>query len=449
MELDPTGHPTTPKGFRAALHTCGIKVSGSPDLALLVSDVPAQWDAVFTTNAVAAAPVQFGRERLAARAPLSAVLVNSGNANAVTGAQGLADARETAALLEASLGLSAGTTLVSSTGVIGVPMPMDKIRRGVPAIAPLTDAAHGADFARGIMTTDTRPKHAAVRFEHAGGTVSVGGCAKGAGMIHPRMATMLSYLTTDAALHPAVLRKAFREAVDASFNRISVDGDTSTNDTCVLMANGAAGLPEILPGTPAAEAFTEALRLLTSHLAREIVRDGEGATTVVRLDVVGARDDEQAEKVARAICNSPLVKCAIHGRDPNWGRILCAAGYAGAGVAPESVDLSIQTVPVLVRGTPEPFDAATLSKSMDGQEVSIRLDLGAGTCATTFWTCDFSKEYVAIHADYTTCTNPPPARGVWSDPPPARTAQPPLRKRVPPACPPLRGMNLRWTTVII
>lgn len=221
-------------------------------------------------------------------------------------------------------------------------------------------------------------------------------------MIHPRMATMLSYLTTDATLHPDVLHGAFRKAVDASFNRISVDGDTSTNDTCVLMANGAAGLPEILPGTDAARLFEDALALLTAHLAREIVRDGEGATTVVRLDVLNARDDEQAEKVARAVCNSPLVKCAIHGRDPNWGRILCAAGYAGAGVVPQTVDLRIQEVPVLVRGTPQPFDAPSLSKAMGGEEVTIRLDLGAGTSSTTFWTCDFSKEYVTINADYTT-----------------------------------------------
>lgn len=402
MQLDLAGHPTSPKGFRAALHTCGIKVSGSPDLALLVSDMPARWDAVFTTNAVAAAPVVFGRERLSQGRTLSAILVNSGNANAVTGAQGLADSRETASLLESALGLSEGSTLVSSTGVIGVPLPMAKIRQGIPALAPKPVAEGGADFARGIMTTDTRPKHASVSFPHAGGMVAIGGCAKGAGMIHPRMATMLSYLTTDATLHPEVLRKAFRKAVDASFNRISVDGDTSTNDTCVLMANGAAGLPEILPGTEAAEAFEKALCLLTGHLAREIVRDGEGATTVVRLDVVRAKDDEQAEKVARAVCNSPLVKCAIHGRDPNWGRILCAAGYSGAGVMPESVDLSIQDVPVLRRGTPLSFDAPSLSKSMDGQEVTIRLDLGAGSASTTFWTCDFSKEYVTINADYTT-----------------------------------------------
>jgi glutamate N-acetyltransferase/amino-acid N-acetyltransferase len=402
MPLDPNGHPTTPRGFRAALHTCGIKVSGSPDLALLVSDTPARWDAVFTTNAVAAAPVVFGRERLAAGNPLSAMLVNSGNANAVTGAQGLADAKETATLLETALRLPPGGALVSSTGVIGVPMPMDKIRRGVLAIAPLPTNDGGADFARGIMTTDTRPKHASISFAHAGGEIRLGGCAKGAGMIHPRMATMLSYLTCDADVHPEVLGPAFRRAVEASYNRISVDGDTSTNDTCVLLANGAAGLSPILPGTPAAEAFEQALRTLTAHLSREIVRDGEGATTVVRLDVVGARDAEQAEKVARSVCNSPLVKTAIHGRDPNWGRILCAAGYAGAGVTPHSVNLSIQEVPVLVRGTPSVFDAPALSRAMTGEEVLIRLDLGQGSETTTFWTCDFSAEYISINADYTT-----------------------------------------------
>jgi glutamate N-acetyltransferase/amino-acid N-acetyltransferase len=402
MNLDTHGHPTTPKGYRAALHTCGIKLSGSPDLALLVSDRPARWHAVFTTNAVAAAPVLFGRERLAQGRPLSAVLVNSGNANAVTGEQGLADARETASLLEKALSLPEGSAIVSSTGVIGVPMPMDKIRAGVPAIAPTPVAQGGADFARGIMTTDTRPKHASIAFPHAGGTVVLGGCAKGAGMIHPRMATMLSYLTTDASVHPDVLAEAFRRAVDASFNRISVDGDTSTNDTCVILANGAADLPEILPGTEAARLFEQALATLCAHLSREIVRDGEGATTVVRLDVVGARDAQQAELVARSVCNSPLVKTAIHGRDPNWGRILCAAGYSGAGIEPRTVDLSIQDVPVLVRGTPTPFDAPALSKAMRGEEVFLRLDLGQGTVSTTFWTCDFSAQYVAINAEYTT-----------------------------------------------
>ena len=402
MPLDPNGHPTSPRGFRAALHTCGIKVSGSPDLALLVSDRPSRWDAVFTTNAVAAAPVVFGRERLAQGLPLRAILVNSGNANAVTGERGLADARETAALLERSLDLPEGSALVSSTGVIGVPLPMDKIRRGVPGIAPLPVPDGGAAFARGIMTTDTRPKHASISFPHAGGEITLGGCAKGAGMIHPRMATMLSYLTCDADIHPDVLGPAFRRCVESSYNRISVDGDTSTNDTCVLLANGGADLPAVLPGTSGASAFEEALRVLTAHLSREIVRDGEGATTVVRLDVVGARDALQAELVARAVCNSPLVKTAIHGRDPNWGRILCAAGYAGAGVTPHSVDLSIQEVPVLVRGTPSAFDAPALSEAMRGEEVLIRLDLGQGSETTTFWTCDFSAEYVAINADYTT-----------------------------------------------
>ena len=402
MPLDPNGHPTSPRGFRAALHTCGIKVSGSPDLALLVSDRPSRWDAVFTTNAVAAAPVVFGRERLAQGLPLRAILVNSGNANAVTGERGLADARETAALLERSLDLPEGSALVSSTGVIGVPLPMDKIRRGVPGIAPLPVPDGGAAFARGIMTTDTRPKHASISFPHAGGEITLGGCAKGAGMIHPRMATMLSYLTCDADIHPDVLGPAFRRCVESSYNRISVDGDTSTNDTCVLLANGGADLPAVLPGTSGASAFEEALRFLTAHLSREIVRDGEGATTVVRLDVVGARDALQAELVARAVCNSPLVKTAIHGRDPNWGRILCAAGYAGAGVTPHSVDLSIQEVPVLVRGTPSAFDAPALSEAMRGEEVLIRLDLGQGKETTTFWTCDFSAQYIAINADYTT-----------------------------------------------
>ena len=402
MKFLAEAHPTTPKGFAAARHTCGIKASGKPDLALLVSETPCRWTAAFTTNKVAAAPVLFGRERLAEGKPLRAVLVNSGNANACTGAEGLENARKSAAALEAALGIEAGETIVSSTGIIGHQMPMDKILAGIPQIAKLTAPDGGVEFAEAIMTTDTHAKHCGAEVAVAGGTVTIGGCAKGAGMIHPRLATMLSYITTDALVHPEVLEGAFRRGLEKSFNRVSVDGDTSTNDTCVLLSNGCAGLPEILPGTPEATDFETALHAVMTSLAREIARDGEGATVLVEVKVSGAKSPEQAETVGRAIVNSPLVKTAVHGADPNWGRVLCAAGYSGGDIKPEQCALTIQDVTVLRRGTPIDFEAAPLSRSMKGQDVRFHLTLGEGSFETVFWTCDFSKEYVAINADYST-----------------------------------------------
>jgi len=402
MKFLADAHPTTPKGFSAARHTCGIKASGKPDLALLVSDRPCRWTAAYTTNKVAAAPVLFGRELLAGGAPLQAVLVNSGNANACTGEPGKTNAAATATALESALGLGKGAALVSSTGIIGHQLPMDKILAGIPAIAPLVSPEGGKDFAEAIMTTDTRPKFCGAEVVTDFGKFTIGGCAKGAGMIHPRMATMLSYLTTDALVSQDVLDGAFRRSLDKSFNRVSVDGDTSTNDTCVLMANGASGHPEILPASPEARAFEAALAEVMAHLSREIARDGEGATVLIEIKVTGAETPEQADLVGRAIANSPLVKTAVHGADPNWGRILCAAGYSGGDIAPEQCKLTIQDVEVLVRGTPVPFDAAPLSRSMKGQDVRLHLTLGDGPFETVFWTCDFSKEYVTINADYST-----------------------------------------------
>jgi glutamate N-acetyltransferase/amino-acid N-acetyltransferase len=402
MKFLPEAHPTTPKGFAAARHTCGIKASGKPDLALLVSEAPCRWTAAFTTNKVAAAPVLFGRERLAEGKLLRAVLVNSGNANACTGEEGLSNARKSAEALEMALGIEAGETIVSSTGIIGHQMPMDKILAGIPEIAKLTTVEGGVEFAEAIMTTDTHAKHCGAEVTVAGGTAFIGGCAKGAGMIHPRLATMLSYITTDALVHPEVLDGAFRRGLEKSFNRVSVDGDTSTNDTCVLLSNGRSGLPEILPATPEAADFEEALHAVMIHLAREIARDGEGATTLVEVKVSGAKTPEQAETVGRAIVNSPLVKTAVHGADPNWGRVLCAAGYSGGDIKPEQCALTIQDVTVLRRGTPLEFDAAPLSQAMKGKDVRFHLTLGEGPYETVFWTCDFSKEYVAINADYST-----------------------------------------------
>ena len=344
----------------------------------------------------------FGRERLVEGKPLRAVLVNSGNANACTGAEGLENARKSAAALEAALGIEAGETIVSSTGIIGHQMPMDKILAGIPQIVKLTAPDGGVEFAEAIMTTDTHAKHCGAEIAVAGGTVTIGGCAKGAGMIHPRLATMLSYITTDALVHSEVLEGAFRRGLEKSFNRVSVDGDTSTNDTCVLLSNGCAGLPEILPGTPEAADFETALHAVMTSLAREIARDGEGATVLVEVKVSGAKSPEQAETVGRAIVNSPLVKTAVHGADPNWGRVLCAAGYSGGDIKPEQCALTIQDVTVLRRGTPIDFEAAPLSRSMKGQDVRFHLTLGEGSFETVFWTCDFSKEYVAINADYST-----------------------------------------------
>ncbi|OPZ28370.1 MAG: Arginine biosynthesis bifunctional protein ArgJ [Lentisphaerae bacterium ADurb.BinA184] len=403
------GGVTTPAGFRAAGVVAGFKRSGRKDAMLLVSDRPAAVAAAFTSNRYAAAPVQYDREIVGQGRPVRAVFVNSGNANACTGAQGLANARQMAALAADALGVLPAEVLVSSTGRIGVPLPMEKIRRAVELAVPALSPDGGHDAAEAIMTTDTRPKTAAVSFTVNGRTVTLGGTCKGAGMIAPKLipcrpcqATMLAYLTTDAAVEPAFLQACLETSLDLSFNRITVDGDSSTNDTFLALANGQAGNRPLTDEHPDAPAFRDAFTTLAGRLAREMVLDGEGVTRFVELCVTGARDNAQARRCAEAIANSLLCKTAWFGADPNWGRILCAAGYSGVETDPARTRLDYDGVPIvrdgMDAGTPEKDQVAAISK----REFRIALDLGVGDGTFTVWTCDLTYDYVKINADYHT-----------------------------------------------
>jgi glutamate N-acetyltransferase/amino-acid N-acetyltransferase len=394
------GGVTLADGFSAGAVYAGIKTPGPDklDLGILVSDRPAAAAATFTQNSFAAAPVVVSRQRVeAGRA--RAVIVNAGNANACTGEQGLADAREMADLAARKLGVEPNDVLVASTGVIGVPLPMDLIRRGVDAIEPRADGGHR--MARAIMTTDTRPKEAGAELELGGRTVRIGGMAKGAGMIHPNMATLLVFVTTDAAVDPRFLRSALRAAVADSFNMISVDGDTSTNDTLIALANGAAGNPVVREGADA-DAFTAALTHVCGELARAIVADGEGATRLIRVDVVGARTDDDARAAARAVVRSNLVKAAVYGGDPNWGRVLCAIGYCGAYVDPGVVDLHVGEIQLVRAGSPVPGSREAAGGEMKQKEVRFLANLGVGQARATAWGCDLTEAYVVENSAYTT-----------------------------------------------
>jgi len=322
------------------------------------------------------------------------VIINSGNANACTGEAGMRAAERMAAAAARRLDLAADEALVLSTGVIGVPLPVDKIEAALPGLALSPEG--GAEAARAIMTTDTRPKTAAMELEVDGRVVRVGGMAKGSGMIHPQMATMLAVITTDADVPSYDLQRHLTDAVGGSFNRIDVDGDMSTNDTVLLFANGASGVS--LPD----ELFAAALAAVCVSLARQVAADGEGATKLLEITVTGAVSVEDAERAARAITRSNLVKAAMYGNDPNWGRILCAAGYSGALLDPAKARLTLQGTALYADGLPLPFDAAAVSADLRAPEVSVRLDLGVGDAQATAWGCDLTPEYVHINADYTT-----------------------------------------------
>jgi glutamate N-acetyltransferase/amino-acid N-acetyltransferase len=396
-----SGSVCAPLGFRAAGVAAGIKPSGRPDVALIVSDVPASPAAVFTTNRVCAAPVLVSREHVrGARA--RAIAVNAGCANACTGEQGLADARRMAQITADLLDAAPYEVLVASTGVIGRMLPMDRLEAGLRHAASELSRDGGPAAAEAIMTTDTRPKAAAVEVDlGAGKSVRIGGMCKGSGMIAPDMATMLAFVTTDAEIWPEVLQGALRAAAGRTFNAVTVDGDTSTNDTLAILANGASGV-RVMPGSPAFDAWQEGLMQLCTHLAKELARDGEGATKLVEVRVSGAPSGAWAREVARSIANSPLVKTALFGNDPNWGRILCAAGYSGAPIEQEKLALTLCGIPLVRDGAPLPFDEKTASEAMKAPEVLIELDLGLGAFSREYWTCDFSYDYVRINAEYTT-----------------------------------------------
>lgn len=395
------GGVTAPAGFRAAGLHCGIKASGKKDLALLVSDTPATAAAVFTTNMAQAAPVLVSQEHLAASGGRArAVVTNSGCANACTGPQGLADAREMTVLAALGIGCDPRDVLVASTGVIGVNLKMPALRTGIPAAIDALSTDGGAAAADAIMTTDPFPKSAAVEIALPGGRVRVGGMTKGSGMIEPRMATMLGYLTTDAAIDAGRLRRVLVEACRYTFNAITVDGEPSTNDCVFALANGASG---VTIDDASEQALFEAFRAVARELALGIVRGGEGATKLVAITASGAASDADAWTAARAIANSLLVKTAIHGADPNWGRLIAAAGRSGAHFVLAGARVRIGDLIMFEGGRPFDERAPQAAAYLVGTDLDIEVDLGAGGAhRATVWTCDLSKMYVQINAEYRT-----------------------------------------------
>jgi glutamate N-acetyltransferase/amino-acid N-acetyltransferase len=390
------------KGFSFSAVEAAIKKPGRLDLALIYSEVPAAVAAVFTTNKVKAAPLLLSMER--ARGGFSrAVVVNSGNANACTGKQGMTDAMETSRLVAEGLGVTESSVLVASTGVIGQPLPMERVRGAIADLVGKLSSCSPADVARAIMTTDTFPKMETRKGTAGGIQYTIVGVAKGSGMIMPNMATMLSFLVTDAAVDPAWLRELFSAAVDTSFNSITVDGDTSTNDTALIMANGMAGNPEIRKGTPDAIIFEEIIRDILLSLSKQIVKDGEGATKFVEIVVKGAVSDADARKAAMAISNSLLVKTAFFGQDANWGRILAAVGYSGVEVDQDRAKLSFDDVVIVRDGIFAGGNAEFLATEiLKKKEFTVTVDLQLGTGYASFYTTDLSHDYIKINADYRT-----------------------------------------------
>ena len=396
------GGITFPKGFKAAGVKAGIKKNGKEDVALVFSTVDATWAGRFTTNKFPAAPVLVSRAALG-KVSGRAVIINAGCANACTGEQGMIDAQNTAKQVASLLDINPDAVVVASTGVIGVPLPMEKLSAGVrQAVAELSEFG-GEKASQAIMTTDTFVKTCGFVEEIGGVPVRFGGMSKGAGMICPNMATVLGLITTDAAVTPDVLQKALTEAVEVSFNRITVDGDMSTNDMLVVLANGMAGNPQInsLEG-PEYEAFAATLKAAALNLAKKVARDGEGATKFIEIEVQGALNMADARKAGMAIANSPLVKTAFFGQDPNWGRILCAAGYSGAELSPEKTTLSIGGVQIVEAGLGAKFDEKELRRAMAEREIKVVINLAVGNVSTTVYTCDMSYEYVKINGEYTT-----------------------------------------------
>lgn len=400
-----TGGITSAQGFHAAGVEAGVKYANRRDVALIWSDVPCVAAGVFTTNLVAAAPVVLDREKLSAAPCARAIVVNTGCANACTGEQGLADARTIADATADYLKIPAAEVLVSSTGVIGTLLPVDRIIAGMKKAAGVLARGADADEAasRAIMTTDTLPKRAAVSVQIDGKTVTLGGMCKGAGMIEPMMATMLAYVTTDAAVDPAWLQQTLKAAADVSFNRVVVDGDESTNDTLICLANGQAGNNILNASHPDAPAFAAALKAVCTALAKQIVMDGEGVSKFVTVKVTGAKTDADAHLVARAIARSPLVKTSWFGLDPNWGRVICATGYSGAEVDAYKVRIFYGDVCAYDCGkVADEAKLAAMQELMKAREFDVSVDLGLGDGADTIYTCDFTFEYVKINAEYTT-----------------------------------------------
>jgi len=398
FDLIRSGSITSASGFLAGAVHAGIKSKDELDLAILCSEATCKAAGVFTTNQIKSAPVILSRRHVS-KGRAQAIVANSGCANACTGERGLTDAAETAKLTAEKLDIPVERVLVASTGVIGVPLPMDRMRAAIPRVKLTRRGGH--DFCRAIMTTDTRPKEIAVRVDSKGGKFTIGGVAKGAGMIHPNMATVLCFIATDAVVSADFLRAALHTAVDGSFNMVSIDGDTSPSDCTFLLANGLAGNESVTFGN--GEAFQEALNAVCTHLAKSIARDGEGATKLIEVTIEGAEDLVSARQAARAVASSSLVKAATHGNDPNWGRIVAALGRSGARVREDKLDVYLNEVCVVKQGSLFPFNKVDMITTLGNTDnVLIKLCLNLGDGKATAWGCDLSEEYVTINSAYTT-----------------------------------------------
>ena len=394
------GSVTSASGFEAAGIFCGIKKK-KKDLALIYSHTLCNAAGTFTLNKVKAAPLLISQELIKNKSKVKAVVINSGNANACTGDDGLKDAKFSQYYCASSLGINPSEVLISSTGVIGQKLPMGKLLSGIDEIVPLLSANGGLDAAEAILTTDKKTKSFAVKVELENGEVTIGAICKGSGMIMPNMATMLAFITTDANIEQTLLQQMLVSSVNISFNKISVDGDTSTNDMVILMANGVSKI-NIEDNSENKKLFREALDAICIAMSKSIISDGEGATKLVEINVTGAHSKEDANLVGKAVANSPLVKTALNGEDANWGRIMSAAGNSGADLDPAKMTISFDSLPVVLPGYKIVLNEEAAKEILSKQEIQININLNGGTESTTWWTCDFSAEYIRINADYRT-----------------------------------------------
>lgn len=401
-----TGGVTAAKGFQAASTAAGIKYQNRTDMAMVYSEKPCKAAGTFTTNVVKAAPVKWDQNIVYHQPEAQVIVCNSGIANACTGEEGFGYCRETAKAAAEALGVSENSVLVASTGVIGMQLPIQKLADGVKAMAPVLDGSPeaGNQAAKAIMTTDTVEKEVAVEFEAGGKTVTIGGMCKGSGMIHPNMCTMLGFVTTDLNISKELLQEALSENVQDTYNMVSVDGDTSTNDTVLLLANGMAENPEITEKNEDYQAFCEALNYVNTTFAKKIAGDGEGATALFEVKVIGAESKEQAVTLSKSVVTSSLTKAAIYGHDANWGRILCAMGYSGAQFDPEKVDLYFESkagkIKIIENGVATGYSEEEATRILSEEAVTAIADVKMGTCTATAWGCDLTYDYVKINADY-------------------------------------------------
>ena len=401
-----SGGVTAARGFKAASTAAGIKYKDRQDMAMIYSQEPCRSAGTFTTNVVKAAPVKWDKNQVTSGEPARAVVINAGIANACTGEEGMGYCGQTAGAAAQALGIPAESVLVASTGVIGMQLPMDRIAAGVRAMAPLLDESleSGTGASRAIMTTDTKNKEVAVQFELGGTTVTMGGMCKGSGMIHPNMCTMLSFVTTDAAISKELLQEALSQDIRDTYNMISVDGDTSTNDTVLLLANGLAGNREITEKGEDYHTFCRALKIVNETLAKKMAGDGEGCTALFEVKIVGAETKEQARVLAKSVICSSLTKAAIFGHDANWGRILCAMGYSGAQFDPEKVDLYFESaagkMQIIKDGVAVDYSEEQATRILSEPAVTAVADIKMGDAKATAWGCDLTFDYVRINADY-------------------------------------------------